>query len=235
VRLLHSVKSGVRLPRILMARGVFMRNPLLGIRLFSLAMAVALIPATLKSQESVADAARKNRSKDQIVNKRVWTNDDIGSANSTEPDASKKETKESVSATLERFRMLDRYDLGVAVLRQAGAPDVVFPKRRDWEQKLFEAKQAWIDQVNRMEGHKDSSEASQQEELRLARGKQRIFEQVKAEGIEQARAETDPVLKAHLAYRRQLDSCTGATGKFRDLCDEALAQMKSKMQQEGIW
>jgi hypothetical protein len=42
-------------------------------------------------------------------------------------------------------------------------------------------------------------------------------------------------LKARLAYRRQLDSCTGATGKFRDLCDEALAQMKLKMQQEGIW
>jgi hypothetical protein len=212
-----------------------MRNPLLSVRLVTLTIAVALIPVTLKSQESVADAARKNRSKDQTPAKRVWTNDDIASTNSTEPDTSKKETKESVSATLERFRMLDKYALGVAILRQAGAPDVDFPKRRDWEQKLFEAKQAWIEQVNRMDAHKDSSQASQQEELRLAIGKQRIFEQIEAEGTQQARAETDPVLKAHLAYKRQLDSCTGATGRFRDLCDEALAQMKSKMQQEGIW
>lgn len=212
-----------------------MGNPLLSIRLVTLTVAVALIPVSLRSQDSVADAARKNRSKDQIGAKRVWTNDDIASENSTEPDGPKKETKENVSATLERFRMLDKYDLGVAVLRQAGAPNADFPKRRDWEQKLFDAKQAWIDQVNRMDAHKDSSQASQQEELRLAIGKQRIFERIEAEGIEQARAETDPVLKAHLAYKRQQDSCTGATGQFRDLCDQALAQMRSKMQQEGIW
>lgn len=212
-----------------------MRNSLLNIRLLAFSVAVALIPATLKSQDSVADAARKNRSKDQTVTKRVWTNDDIASASSTESSTPKKETKESVSASLERFRMLDRRELGVGVLRQAGAPDVDFPNRTNWEQKLFEAKQAWIDQVSRMDAHRDSSHASQEEELRLAVGKQRIFERIEAEGIEQARAGTDPVLKAHLAYRRQLDSCTGATGKFRDLCDEALAQMRSKMQQEGIW
>jgi hypothetical protein len=212
-----------------------MHNPVMSIRFFTLSAVVALIPATLKSQDSVADAARKNRSKDQTVTKRVWTNDDIGSTTSLEPSTPKKETKESMSATLEIFRMLDKYDLGVAVLRQAGAPDVDFPKRRDWEQKLFEAKQAWIDQVNRMVAHRDSDQASQQEELRLAIGKQRIFEQIEAEGIEQARAETNPVLKAQLAYRRQVDSCTGATGKFREICDQALAQMRSKMQQEGIW
>ena len=212
-----------------------MRNPLLSIRLVTLTLAIALIPVTLRSQDSVADAARKNRLKDPTATKRVWTNDDMASASSTEPGAPKKETKESVSAALERFRMLDRYELGVAVLRQAGAPDVNFSKRRDWEQKLFEAKQAWIEQVNRMDAHKDSSQASQEEELRLAVGKQRIFESIKDEGIEQAKAETSPVLKAHLAYKRQQDSCTGATGKFRDLCDETLAQMRSKMQQEGIW
>jgi hypothetical protein len=78
-----------------------MRNPLLSVRLVTLTTAVALIPVTLKSQESVADAARKNRSKDQTPANRVWTNDDIASANSTEPDTSKKETKENVSATLQ--------------------------------------------------------------------------------------------------------------------------------------
>jgi hypothetical protein len=211
------------------------RNPLLGIRLISLAIGVTLIPVALKSQDSVADAARKNRSKDQTASKRVWTNDDVASANSPESTAPKKETKESESATVERFRMLDRYELGVGVLRNAGAPDVNFPKRRDWEQKLFEAKNAWSDQVDRMVAHKDSSKASQEEELRLAIGKQNIFERIEAEGIEQAKAETDPVVKAHLAYKRQQDSCTGWTGEYRDRCDEALANMRSKMQQEGIW
>lgn len=204
-------------------------------RLLLLCSLAVLLPGTATPQDSVADAARKNRSKDQTATKRVWTNDDIASASSPEPNSPVQETKESVSATLERFRMLDKDDLGVAVLRQAGAPDVNFSNRKDWEQKLFDAKQAWIDQVNRMDAHKDSSQASQQEELRLAVGKQRIFEHIETEGVEQAKAETDPVLKAHLAYRRQLDSCAGATGKFRELCEEALAQMKSKMQREGTW
>jgi hypothetical protein len=212
-----------------------MRNPVLSIRLVTLTIAVALIPATLKSQDSVADAARKNRSKDQTATKRVWTNDDLAPASSPEPNTPKQETKESVSATLERFRMLDWHELGVGVLRKAGAPDVDFPNRGNWEQRLFEAKNAWIDQVDRMVAHKDASQASQEEELRLAVGKQRIFERIEAEGIERARAEIDPVVKAHLAYRRQLENCTGATGKFRDWCDESLEQMKSKMQQEGIW
>jgi hypothetical protein len=211
------------------------RNPLLSIRLITLAIAVSLIPVALKSQDSVADAARKNRSKDRTVTKRVWTNDDVASASSPETTAPKKETMESESATLERFRMLDRHELGVGVLRKAGAPDVEFPYRGDWEQKLLVAKQAWIDQVDRMVAHKDSSKASQEEELRLAVGKQRIFERIEAEGIEQAKAETDPVVKAHLVYRRQLENCTGATGKYRDMCDEALANMRSKMEQEGIW
>jgi hypothetical protein len=211
------------------------RNPPLSIRVITLAIAVTLIPVALKSQDSVADAARKNRSKDQTVTKRVWTNDDVASASSTEPNTPQKETRESESATLERFRMLDGHELGVGVLRKAGAPDVNFPNRGDWEQRLFEAKNAWSDQVDRMVAHKDSSKASQEEELRLAVGKQRIFERTEAEGIEKAKAETDPVLKAHLVYRRQQDSCIGATGKYRDMCDEALANMRSKMQQEGIW
>jgi hypothetical protein len=196
---------------------------------------VVLLPVTTPSQESVADAARKNRAKDQTATKRVWTNDDVASASSPEPTAPKKETRESVSATLESFRLLDKYELGVGVLRMAGAPDVDFPNRREWEQKLLDAKQAWIDQVDRMVAHKDTSQASQEEELRLAIGKKRIFERIEAEGIEQARAQTDPVTKAHLAYKRQLENCTGATGKFRDWCDESLEQMRSKMQREGIW
>ncbi len=197
---------------------------------------VVLLPVTTPSQESVADAARKSRAKDQTtVTKRVWTNDDVASASSPEPSSPKQETRESVSAILERFRMLDRHELGVGVLRKAGAPDVDFPNRREWEQKLLDAKQAWIDQVDRMVAHKDASQASQEEELRLAVGKKRIFERIEAEGIEQARAQTDPVAKAHLAYKRQLENCTGATGQFRDWCDESLEQMKSKMQREGIW
>lgn len=204
-------------------------------RFLILCSLVVLLPATATPQDSVADAARKNRSKDQTATKRVWTNDDIASASSPEPNSPKQETPESVSTTLERFRMLDRHELGVAVLRKAGAPDVNFPNRGDWEQRLFEAKNAWSDQVDRMVAHKDASQASQDEELRLAIGKQRIFERIESEGIEQAKAETDPVLKAHLAYRRQLDSCTGATGKYREMCDEALEKMRSKMQREGIW
>jgi hypothetical protein len=196
---------------------------------------VVLLPVTTPSQESVADAARKNRAKDQTATKRVWTNDDVASASSPEPNSPKQQTKESVSATLERFRMLDRHELGVGVLRKAGAPDVNFPNRADWEQRLLEAKNAWSDQVDRMIAHKDASQASQEEELRLAVGKQRVFERIEAEGIEQARAQTDSVAKAHLAYKRQLENCTGATGKFRDWCDESLEQMKSKMQREGIW
>jgi hypothetical protein len=72
-------------------------NPMLSVRLVTLTIAIVLIPVSLKSQESVADAARKNRSKDQTSAKRVWTNDDVASSpNSTEPDTSRKETKESV-------------------------------------------------------------------------------------------------------------------------------------------
>jgi len=195
----RSMEFSVRtVPPRFLSREVFVRNPLLSIRLISLAIAVTLIPVALKSQDSVADVARKNRSKDQTVTKRVWTNDDVASASSTEPNTPQKETRESESATVEWFRMLDRHELGVGVLRRAGAPDVDFPKRRDWEQSLLEAENAWSDQVDRMVAHKESSKASQEEELRLAVGKQRIFERIEAEGIEKAKAEADPVLKAHL-------------------------------------
>jgi hypothetical protein len=197
---------------------------------------VTLLSASAKAQDSVADAAQKNRAKDtKVSSKRVWTNDDIASAKSPEELALQKETPESASAALHKFRMLGKEELGAGVLQQAGAPNVDFPNRKDWEQRLFEAKQAWANQIDRMEGHKDASQASQEEELRLAVGKQRIFERMRAEGVEQARAEKDPVLKARRAYKRQEDFCKQTSGDLRDRCEIGLDQLKLKMQREGIW
>jgi len=200
---------------------------------------IALFPPLIKCQDSIADAARKNRAKESkesnATPKRVWTNDDVASASGVEGTTPKKETTESITETLRQFRILGKDELGAAVLKQAGVPDVNFPERRDWEQRLFSAKQAWLNQVERMEAHKDSSQASQEEEIRLAVGTQRIFERIKTQGIELARAEVNPVLKAQLAYKRQQDYCNHISGELRDRCELGLDQMKQKMQQEGIW
>src|SRR5437879_2483486 len=88
---------------------------------------VTLFSASTKAQDSVADAARKNRAK--VSSKRVWTNDDIASANSPEELALQREKPESASEAVHKFRVLDKEELGAGVLQQAGAPNVDFPNR----------------------------------------------------------------------------------------------------------
>jgi uncharacterized protein YhaN len=189
-----------------------------------------------RAQDSVADAARKNRSKDaQLAPKKVWTNDDMSSASVSSTPSNEQVAPKSNAEILRQFKSLSKEELGAAVLRRAGAPNADFPGRKDWEQRLFEAKQSWIDQVDRMENHKESSKATQEEETRLAEGAQRIFDRISGEGILQARATTDPALKARLEYQRQLDFCMHVSGDAHDRCMAALEQLKWKMQKEGIW
>jgi len=186
--------------------------------------------------QSIADVARKNQTKDaHVTAKRVWTSDDFPSTGEKESTVPLSKTPESASETLREFRSLDKEELGAAVLKMASAPDVDFPDRRNWEQKLFEAKQAWIDQVDRMMAHKDSSKDVLDTEIRLTQGAQSSFERISGEGIQQARAVNDPALKAHLQYRRQMDFCRQTTGDLLHSCLASLDELKWKMQREGIW
>jgi hypothetical protein len=188
-----------------------------------------------KGQDSLANAARKNRPKDApMTTKRVWTDDDFSSAKESSTTITGT-SQESASETLRKFLSLGKEELGAAVLKLANAPDVVFFDRRNWEQKLFEAKQAWLDQVDRMVAHKDSAKDAQDEEIRLARGAQKTFERIAHDGIQQARAVNDPVLKAHLQYQRQLDFCKQTTGDLLQKCQDSLDQLKWQMQREGTW
>src|SRR5216684_5067426 len=186
-----------------------------------------------KSQDSLADSARKNRPKDmQIARKRVWTNDDLQATSNNESSSLMGTSQESASETLQKFRSLGKEELGTAILKLSDAPNVTFPERRNWEQRLFEAKQAWLDQVHRMVGHKDSSKDAQDEEVRLAQGARRNFERIANEGVQQARAVNDPVLKAHLQYQRQLDFCKQTTGELLEKCLASVEQLKRQMQRE---
>jgi hypothetical protein len=76
---------------------------------------------------------------------------------------------------------------------------------------------------------------SRDEELRLAVGAQRTFERISQEGVKQARAVNDPVLKAHLDYQRQQDFCKQTTGDLLFKCQASLEELKLKMQREGTW
>jgi hypothetical protein len=114
-------------------------------------------------------------------------------------------------------------------------PDVEFPDGRDWEQHLFEAKQAWMDQVERMIAHKDSSKDAFDTEIRLAQGAQQNFERVAEDGVQQARAVNDPKLKAHLQYQKQLDFCQQTAGETLHNCLASVDQLKWQMEREGIW
>jgi len=186
--------------------------------------------------QRIADVARKNQTKDaHITAKRVWTSDDFSSTGEEESTVPLTQTPESVSETLREFRALDKEKLGAAVLKMANAPDVNFPDRRNWEQELFEAKQAWMDQLDRMVGHKDSSKDSQNTEIQLAQGAKSNFERISEQGIQQARAVNDPSLKAHLEYQRRLDFCRQTSGDLLGTCLAGLDQFKRKMQREGIW
>jgi hypothetical protein len=192
------------------------------------------VSPTIHAQDSLADTARKNRSKDApVTTKRSWTSDDMASARDTDQVAPPK-TPEEASETLRQFRLLGKEELGTAILRIAGA-NVDFPNRKDWEQKLFDAKQAWLLQVDRMVADKDAAKDSRDDELRQAIGTQRNFERIKSEGIQQARAVNDPVLKAHLAYQRQQEFCKQTTGDLLTDCLASLDQLKWKIQREGIW
>ncbi len=188
-----------RLNRFVYGEGALSRLSISAFLLFCSTVGGVILPVA-NAQDSLAEAARKNRPKDvQVTAKRTWTNDDIQPTSQTASFSSAiTETKESDSETLRKFRNLDKETLGAAVLKSGDAPNVEFPNRRDWEQRLFEAKQAWLDQVDRMVGHKDSSKYSQEEENRLALGAKRIFERISSEGVTQARAVNDPILKAHL-------------------------------------
>ncbi len=136
-----------------------MSNRNCGLRnLVPFCLAVGLFYTLAKAQDSVADAARKNRPKDtHTTTKRVWTNDDIASAGKKESTVPLTGIQESASETPQKFRLLGREELGAAVLKGHNAPNVDFPDRKDWEQKLFGAKQAWVDQVDRMVAPKDTN------------------------------------------------------------------------------
>jgi hypothetical protein len=189
-------------------------------------------------QESLGDLARKNRPKDaQISKKRVWTSDDFEPRDDKDSptSASGATTQENDQDIVRKFRLLDKQEIGLAVLKEANAPDVNFSDRRDWEQRLFEAKQAWVDQVARLDAHKDSNKDVRDEELRLAMGAQKNFYRVADEGIEKARAVNDPILKAHLEYQRRLDSCKVMSGDLYQTCAFSADKFKSQMQQDGSW
>ena len=104
-----------------------------------------------------------------------WTSDDFRSASEDEDPIAAKTQEGSASETLEKFRLLGKEDLGTAVLRRGNAPNVDFPSRKDSEERLFEAKQTWLNQVDRMVAHKDSSKDSQNTEIRLAQGAQKTL------------------------------------------------------------
>lgn len=191
-----------------------------------------------QSQDSLADAARKNRPKDaQVASKRTWTDDDFEHTGDKGSSASalRGMTPEGAAEAVRKFRSLDQQEIGAAVLKQANAPDVSFPDRKNWEQSLFEAKQAWVDQVARMDGHRDAAKDARDEELRLAIGAQRNFYRIADEGIEKARAVNDPILKAHLEYKRRLDSCRAMSGDLRQSCVEAADRFMWQMQRDGSW
>ena len=204
--------------------------------LIALCVVGSLFSALGRAQDSVADAARKNRARDaQAAPKRVWTDDDFAFTGKKESSATAVGTQESASETLQKFRLMGKEELGAAVLKRINAPNVDFPDRRDWEQKLIEAKRAWLDQVDRMVAHKDSSKIVQETEIALAEKAQEDFERIADQGIQWARAEYNPRLKAHLQYERQLESCNRSTGDFRDICLARLAELKFQMGQEGLW
>jgi hypothetical protein len=166
---------------------------------------------------------------------RVWTSDDFSLAGETATAASTEIEQADATETLEKFRLLGKEELGAAVLKIANAPDVDFPNRRDWEEKPFAAKRAWLDQLDHMEGHKGSSQDARDTETRLAQGARLGFERISREGIQQARAVNDPVLKAHLEYQRQLDFCGQTTGDALRSCLASVDKLKWQMEREGTW
>jgi len=208
--------------------------------ILSIAALVLFVASPLFSQ-SVAEAAKKNRPKAaKATVKRVWTDDDFSTGGSPGEPIPADKTSDSTSRTLEKFRRLDQEQLGAAVLKMAKA-DVDFPGRRDWEGRLFEAKEAWLTQIERMEGHKDSNKDVVNAEVGLAKGAQSNFERIAGEGIRQAQAVNDPTLKAHLRYQEWARTCLQyspgeVNGRnLQQECWDNLQSFKSQMQEQGTW
>jgi len=107
-----------------------MLNRKLGLwKLVVFCVLVGLFSASGKAQDSVADAARKNHSKDaQAATKRVGT-DATGAKESTKPVA---KTPESAWETLRDFRLMDEEKPGGAVLKRSNAPNVGFAGSKEW-------------------------------------------------------------------------------------------------------
>lgn len=129
--------------------------------LLCLCSILSLFSISATAQDSVADAARKNRPKDaQPAPKKVWTNDDLPSVSvkSSEALSNVPVGPDSDSEILRQFRLLSKEELAAAILKRAGAPDVDFPERkrgfskqskrgwtswRGWKVIKTQAKQRW--------------------------------------------------------------------------------------------
>jgi hypothetical protein len=200
--------------------------------------------------QSLGDIARKNQADKAAAAKANPVSVPVHElqGNSLQQEISIPKTEESVSSALEQFRHIGKDELGTAILKIANA-NVDFPNRRDWEQSLFEAKKEWQDQVDRMMAHKDSNQSVKNSEIGLTRKAQLNFESIRRDGIEQARAVNDPVLRAHLRYEDWARLCisqpglslgirpfAGMTGSdMKAQCWAALENFKNQMQEEGTW
>jgi hypothetical protein len=107
-----------------------MLNRKLGLwKLVVFCFVAGLLSASGKAQDSVADAARKNHSKDaQAATKRVGT-DATGAKESTPPVA---KPPESALETLRKFRFMDEEKPGGVVLKRSNAPNVGFAGSKEW-------------------------------------------------------------------------------------------------------
>ena len=193
-----------------------------------------------RTQDSPAQQAGKNKPKDaQVTKKRVWTNDDFSSTGNAGASESVLAPQSPTSA-LEGFRNLSKEELGAAVLKMAKV-NVDFPGRGDWERRLFDAKQAMVDQAERMEGHKDANLDVQRQEIQKAQDATTRFKMIAGEGIQKAQAESDPKLKAHLRYEDLAGECLQYSPSVingvnaSEECYARLESLKRQMLEEGTW
>jgi hypothetical protein len=160
-------------------------------------VACLVLPAYAQnSSPSLADVARQERARrckesgkfcDQVQSSvdKSW----VGKALANQPRT--EVTDETVNSAhqpsdrevIEQFRALDRIELGRAVLKMANA-DVPFPGRADWEWRLFWAKQEWLRQLDRLQGHIGTQSAP--EENRLTEKASLTYRQTSGEGSRRA-------------------------------------------------
>jgi hypothetical protein len=216
------------------------KEPLVLKKIAGLSLLIVCCVVAGGTQDSPAPQAGKNKPKDaQVTKKRVWTNDDFSPTGNAGTSASVV-APQSPTGTLEEFRNLTKEDLGAAVLQMAKA-NVDFPGRREWEQRLFDAKQAMVDQAKRMEGHKDANLDVQRQEIRSSQEATTNFKIIASEGIQKAQAENDPKLKAHLRYENLSHECLQYSPNVingRNLqqeCWASLESLKKQMLEEGTW